>query len=92
MSFLLDTNVLSEHLRRPSGLAHRFAQHSGQLYTSSISLSELYDWVFGRANPEPRRSAVETLITYEVSVVPFDSDCAEESGRLNLRLDDWLVT
>ncbi len=24
MSFLLDTNILSVHLRRPSGLAHRF--------------------------------------------------------------------
>ena len=29
MSFLLDTNILSAHLRRPAGLVHRFVQHSG---------------------------------------------------------------
>ena len=51
MSFLLDTNILSAHLRRPSGLAHRFFQHSGRLYTSSVSLAELYDWVKGRHDP-----------------------------------------
>jgi predicted nucleic acid-binding protein len=37
MSFLLDTNILSAHLRRPSGLAHRFFQYSGQLYRSSVA-------------------------------------------------------
>jgi hypothetical protein len=26
MSFLLDTNIVSAHLRRPAGLAHRFTQ------------------------------------------------------------------
>lgn len=35
MSFLLDTDTLSAHLRRPSGLAHRFFQFSGRLYTSN---------------------------------------------------------
>ena len=39
MSFLLDTNILSEHLRRPSGLVHRFVQHSGRLYTSSVYMA-----------------------------------------------------
>ena len=48
MSFLLDTNILSAHLRRPAGLAHRFFQHSGRLYTSGVSLAELYDWVNGQ--------------------------------------------
>jgi tRNA(fMet)-specific endonuclease VapC len=41
MSFLLDTNILSAQLRRPAGLAHRFFQHSGRLYTSSVVLAEL---------------------------------------------------
>lgn len=82
MSFLLDTNVLSQHLRSPLGLVHRFVQHSGRLYTSCVCLAELYDWVFGRPDPAPRLAAVETLITYEVSVIPFDGDCAEEFGRL----------
>jgi len=82
VSFLLDTNVLSEHVRRPRGLAHRFVQHSGRLYTSSVSLSELYVWVFASRDPDRRREAVDTLTTYEVSVLPLDADCAQEFGRL----------
>ena len=31
MTYLLDTNILSAHLRRPSGLQHRFVQHAGRL-------------------------------------------------------------
>jgi len=47
MSFLLDTNILSAHFRRPSGLAHRFFQYSGRLYTSSIALAELFGHTIG---------------------------------------------
>jgi hypothetical protein len=36
VSFLLDTNILAAHLRRPAGLAHRFFQFSGRLYTSGV--------------------------------------------------------
>ncbi len=86
MSFLLDTNILSEHLRRPSGLVHRFVQHSGRLYTSGVSLSELYVWVFSRPNPAPTRAAVEKLLTYEVNVIALDADCAAEFGRLRAEL------
>ena len=45
MTHLLDTNILSAHLRRPSGLQHRFVQHAGRLYTSTIALAELYDLI-----------------------------------------------
>jgi predicted nucleic acid-binding protein len=62
VSFLLDTNILSAHLRRPAGLAHRFFQHSGRLYTSGVSLAELYDWVNGRRDPDPLRASVQKLL------------------------------
>ncbi len=51
MSFLLDTNILSAHLRRPSGLAHRFFQHSGRLSTASVVLGELFVWAYNRSDP-----------------------------------------
>lgn len=38
MSFLLDTDICSAHLKRPSGLMHRFVQHSGGLYIPTIVL------------------------------------------------------
>jgi len=86
VSFLLDTNILSAHLRRPSGLIHHFVQYSGRLFTSSVSLAELHVWVFGRPDPSPARAAVDTMLAHEVEVIPFDTDCAEEFGRLRAAL------
>jgi predicted nucleic acid-binding protein len=86
VSFLLDTNILSAHLQRPSGLVHRFIQHSGRLYTSAVSLAELYDWVNGRRDPAPLRASLHRLLNFEVSLIPFDGDCAEEFGRLRADL------
>lgn len=80
MSFLLDTNILSAHLRRPAAVAHRFIQYSGRLYTSSLCLGELYVWVFGRNDPQPLRQAIDQLLYYEVSVIDFDQDCAVRFG------------
>jgi len=42
MRFLLDTDTCSAHMRRPTSLAHRFIQFTGQLAISTINLAELY--------------------------------------------------
>lgn len=86
MSFLLDTNILSAHLRRPAGLAHRFFQHSGRLFTSTICLGELYVWAFARSNSTPTLNAIEQLLQYEVGVVDFDRQCAMEFGRVRVAM------
>lgn len=59
MSFLLDTDHLSAHLRRPSGLMHRFVQHSGRLYTTGIALAELYVWAYRRPDPSKALASVD---------------------------------
>jgi len=86
MSFLLDTNILSAHLRRPSGLAHRFIQYSGRLYTSSIVLAELLVWAHNRPDPTKFLSAVDELLFQEVSLLDYDRDCANEFGRVRIEL------
>jgi tRNA(fMet)-specific endonuclease VapC len=86
VSFLLDTNVLSAHLRRPAGLAHRFFQHSGRLYTSSICLGELYVWAYGRRDPAPMIASIEKLLQYEVVPIAFDDDCARKFGQVRVDL------
>ena len=47
MSFLLDTDTCSAHLKRPAGLIHRFVQHSGGLYLSTRNIPglRLDDWL-----------------------------------------------
>ncbi len=86
MSYLRDTNILSAHLRRPSGLQHRFVQHSGRLYASSVALAELYDWAFRRSDAAAALAAVDKMLLYEVAPIDFDNDCARECGRLRMEL------
>ena len=82
MSFLLDTNIISFHLKRPRGLTHRFVQYSGRLYVSSIALAELYVWAFGKGKPASTISAIEAMLRREVSRLDFDDDCAKKFGEL----------
>jgi len=82
MSCLLDTNIVSAHLRRPRGLAHRFTQYSGRLYVSSVALAELYVWAHGKADPTSRLAAIEVMLRDEVSRLDFDEDCARKFGEV----------
>lgn len=82
MSFLLDTDTCSAHLKRPSGLMHRFVQHSGGLYIPTIVLGELYAWAYHRQNPISIIQRIENDLLPDVRVLVFDSDCAKEFGRV----------
>jgi tRNA(fMet)-specific endonuclease VapC len=86
MSFLLDTNIVSAHLRRPAGLMHRFVQYSGRLYTPTIVLAELHVWAFNRPEPTRALEAIDKLLTYEVTTLDFDRDAAVEFGRQRVQL------
>jgi tRNA(fMet)-specific endonuclease VapC len=86
MSFLLDTNILSAHLRRPSGLAHYFFQYSGRLYTTSIALAELFVWAYNRPDPQKTLTAIDELVFQEVRVLDYDRDCANEFGQVRVQL------
>ncbi len=92
MSFLLDTNVVSVHLKRPRGLTHRFVQYSGRLYVSSVALAELYVWAFGKTDPATRMSAIEVMLRDAVSRIDFDDDCARKFGQLQVELRQRGVT
>ncbi len=82
MSFLLDTDTCSAHLKRPSGLMHRFMQHSGGLYIPTVVLAELYTWAYHRQNPNSIILQIENDLLSDVGVLDFDSDCAKEFGRI----------
>jgi tRNA(fMet)-specific endonuclease VapC len=86
MSFLLDTDTCSAHLKRPSGLMHRFVQHSGGLYIATIVLGELYTWAYHRRNPASIIPRIENDLLSDVQVLDFDVDSAREFGRLRGQL------
>ena len=84
MSFLLGTNILSAHIRQPARNAHRFIQYTGRLYTSSISIAELYVWAYRRADPDEGLMAIDQMLDYEVGVVNFDTSCGNAYGRVRV--------
>ncbi|MBI3269060.1 MAG: type II toxin-antitoxin system VapC family toxin [Planctomycetes bacterium] len=86
MSFLLDTDTCSAHLKRPSGLLHRFIQHSGRLAISTVTEGELYVWAFRRDDPTPLLRRISEDLLPDLSVLPFDSACAKMFGRVRADL------
>ena len=86
MTVLLDTNILSAHLRRPAALANRFLQYSGRLYTSAVVLAELFVWAHNRSDPSKLLTTIDELLFEEVGLLEYDRDCANEFGRLRIQL------
>ncbi len=81
MTHLLDTDICSAHMRRPSGLAHRFMQYSGGIAISSVALAELFSGAYKL--PQPARILVGIAdLLQDVSVLDFDSPCAEQFGKI----------
>ena len=81
MTHLLDTNICSAYMRRPAGLAHRFIQYAGGLAISTIVQAELYAGAYKAHNPVKWLSSIADLLQ-DVSVLDFDSACAEQFGKV----------
>jgi tRNA(fMet)-specific endonuclease VapC len=92
MSFLLDTNICSAHIRRPSGLMHRVVQHSGRLFVPTVVLAELYAWAYHRPDPREFLAAIATFVEYDVQILVFDEASAEQFGKLRVELPRIGVT
>lgn len=80
MIYLLDTDTCSAHMRRPAKLAHRFIQYTGQLAIATIVLGELYAGAYHHPQSIRLLSLIADLLR-EVSVLNFDSLCAEQFGK-----------
>jgi tRNA(fMet)-specific endonuclease VapC len=85
VSFLLDTNICSAHLKDDRLLFHRFVQHAGNLYVSHVILAELYSWAYGAPNPTKRLNRIGRLLP-DLQISEFDERTAEEFGRFSATL------
>src|SRR5207248_11599065 len=81
MIYLLDTDTCSGHMRRPAKLAHRFIQHIGQLAIPTVVLGELYSGAYRHPQPTRLLALIGDLLQ-EVTVLDFDSACAEQFGKV----------
>ena len=86
MSFLLDTDTCSAHLKSGT-LIHRFVQYSGRLHLSTITLAELYTWAL-RAKAPPRRLQGLVDLLNDVAVLDPTPDVARKFGEVQAALLD----
>jgi tRNA(fMet)-specific endonuclease VapC len=87
MAFLLDTNICSAYLKGNHGVGHRFVQHSGGLYASTVSVGELYTWAFRNSAPPSRLQGLLGLLS-DVTIINLDHDIARRFGEIRAALLD----
>ena len=76
MSFLLDSDICSAHLKQSGSLGSKLLQCTGRLYLSTVNLGELYTWAL-RAGAPPSR--LQSLVDFLNDVVILD--VTEPIGR-----------
>ena len=91
MSYLFDTNALSEVFRRRPNPG--FARWLGELpsdrqFTSSVVVAELYVAAYRARGSEKWLRRIREAILPVVKVIHFDLDCAHVCGRIQADLMD----
>jgi tRNA(fMet)-specific endonuclease VapC len=87
MSFLIDTDTCSAHLRQKHEVTSRFLQYSGQLRISVITMGELFTRALRGRAPPGRMQAIGDLLA-DVEVLDVTQPVAREFGRLRALLMD----
>lgn len=87
MSFLIDTDICSAHLKGMGVVTSRFLQYMGRLHVSVITVGELYTWATRTGAGERRPSALRDLLS-DMVILDVDLAVAERFGRLRARLLD----
>lgn len=92
MSFLLDTDICSAHMKNVASVNNRVAQYGGRLHISTVTLGELYAWTL-RAKASPKRMASLLDLLKEVQVLPVDEAVARKFGEMRAwQLDNGLMS
>lgn len=91
MSFLFDTNALSEAFRRRPNPG--FVRWLGELgaerqFTSTVVMAELYAAAYRSAAREKWFRRIREEVLPVLRVLHFDLDCARVGGRIQARLMD----
>ena len=87
MSFLLDTDICSAHLRQISIVQNRFLQYTGQLRISAVTLAELAEWILRKNTPAHYVGDFKRLLQ-DVDVLSLDETVGLRAGELGARLRD----
>jgi tRNA(fMet)-specific endonuclease VapC len=81
MTFLLDTNIVSAHMKHAGLLNHRFFQYRGRIAVPTIVVGEFYAWAFMNAATARRLENLHNVLG-DLSILTYDVECAQQFGRL----------
>jgi predicted nucleic acid-binding protein len=87
MSFLLDADICSAHLKRGGKISNRFLQYTGRLFISTITLGELYAWALRSAAPPKRLEGLTEMIA-DVHVLGVTAEVGRKYGEVQAQLLD----
>jgi tRNA(fMet)-specific endonuclease VapC len=87
MSYLLDTDICSAHLKQQGVVTNRFLQYGGRLHISVVSIGELLTWALRANAPQKRLQGVEDLLQ-DLVVIDATIDVARKFGELRAALLD----
>jgi tRNA(fMet)-specific endonuclease VapC len=87
MSFLIDTDTCSAHLKLKGPVNNRFLQYTGGLHISTITLGELYVWAMRRTAPARRLEGLRAMLA-DVVVLEVTPSISEAYGKLQAHLLD----
>jgi tRNA(fMet)-specific endonuclease VapC len=80
VSYLLDTDTCSAHLKQKGPVTNRFLQYTGRLHISVITWGELLTWARRAQAPPQRLQAVEDLAK-DVTLLEIGEEIGEEIAR-----------
>ena len=87
MSFLVDTDTCSAHLKGDRAVNNRFLQYTGGLHVSAVTTGELYTWASRAAAPPRRLQALQEMLK-DVTVLDVTLDVGRKFGELRATLYD----
>lgn len=87
MSFLLDTDICSAHLKGKGALTHKFLQHLGNLHVSVITVGELFTWALRAKAPAQRLNGLLDFLN-DVEILDLTESVARRFGEVRAALLD----
>jgi tRNA(fMet)-specific endonuclease VapC len=87
VSFLIDTDICSAHLKQSGPVATKFLQHSGQLHVSVVTVGELLTWALRAQAPPARLQGVEKLFA-DMTMLDVTEAIVRRFGQLRAAMLD----
>ena len=91
MSFLLDTDTCSAHLKTHRAVNNRVLQYAGGIHISTVTVAELYTWVLRAGIPPRRLESLEEFLR-DVVILDVTQAVAMRFGQIRASLLDQGLT